>query len=834
MFLGVFLFLPEKMALAAEENAVSTAEASLAYIITVIANIITAFTNAIGQLLIVLIEMMVIPILQYNAFSESNVIGLGWALVRNVVNMFVVVILLVISVLTIVGDKRVNWQQNIPNLLVAVILVNFSRTICGFFIDISQVIMFTFVNALLDIAAGNFAGLLGLNNFGEYSMFSALLDSEENATGISASAQLGAAYLQFILYVSIAVIMFLLALAFIWRIVVLWILVIMSPLAFFLGGIKGIFGAAAGANSQWWGKFSAALTMGPLLTFFLWLSLAAASSGTIAKSEFFPLPETPSAATLQSFQSDQFLSVLLGLVLLVVGMQQAASAASSLGGMASWAINEKMGKNVVSGVARVAGLQAVGYTGARAAAEGGRRLAGGAIQAGAQLGKIPLVGGMAGRAVVDTVGAAQQRIEAFQKEGSKAAKERISRMTDDQKAANLKILAAGHTGAINVNAKDDIAAMQTDIATNAGLRKKNAEQLDPTLNRQLNINAMKHGDKKKDGYDDAQKDKLNKFKSEQAHLIEEALGAGSLAKHIDSEKFNPRDLSNTAVQDPKVLEALKKKVVRTLDNGNTVNAYDELMRGAYGTDLAKNAKQGRAPNIPDITQRKEAVRDTQGNVTDPARPYTAEEITNSITAEKLKPSTVPEAAFTGPNRDGLVRAIIDTNSVKQLSQASREAMADAIESMPPRSFTLSQRADVDRDMLDSGDDPVAFGMLPLSATTPASAAGLSNDTIIRVGQVVQKDPATARHFSGLISPATSNDITKAVVDQLRSGSGVADLAKQAREATGPELTKIREALNAINDAISAEITHGGYAPGSKDLKDTQKLQGSVRAAQRYL
>lgn len=829
LLLGACFFLPEHVALAAEGDTVSTGEAVLANILTVIANVITALTNAIGQLLLILIEMMVIPILQYNAFSESNVIGLGWALVRNVVNMFVVVILLVISVLTIVGDKRVNWQQNIPSLLVAVILVNFSRTICGFFIDISQVIMFTFVNALLDIAAGNFAGLLGLNNFGEYSTFSAIFDVEENAGGISASAQLGAAYLQFILYVAIAVIMFLLALAFLWRIVVLWILVIMSPLAFFLGGIKGIFGAAAGANSQWWGKFSAALTMGPLLTFFLWLSLAAASSGGIAKSEFFPLPETPSAATLQSFQTDQLTSVLLGLVLLVVGMQQAASAANSLGGMASWAINEKMGKNVVSGVARVAGLQAIGYTGARAAAEGGRKVAGGAIQVGAQLGKVPIVGGFAGRAVVDTVGAAQQRIEAFQKEGGKAAKERISRMTDDQKAANLKILAEGRTGALNISAKDDIAAMQTEIATNANLRKKNADILTPEQNRQLLKKALQYAEKKKDGYDDAQKDKLNKFKSEQAHILDDALGAGALAKHIDTEKFNPRDLSSAAAQDPKVLEALKKKVVRTLDSGDTVNAYDELMRGAYGADLRKNALQGRAPAIADITEMKEAVRDAQGAITEPARPYTAEELANAITADKLKPSAIPETAFTGPNRDSLVRAVIDKNSVKDLQESTREAMVTALDSMPPDAVSIEDRAKVDRAMLDAGDSPALIGLMPVNATT--MAATLTPQETIRVEQILKQDPAAARHFAPGIALGNWNDITKTIAREIQV-SDVNKLAQEAQKASDPEKQKIREALEAIRDSIDNEIVSGVYTPAQ--VAEMSKTRRSVTQAQRYV
>ena len=45
----------------------------------------------LGKLVLMLIQIIIIPVLNYNSFSSSPIIGLGWSLVRDVMNMFVIV-----------------------------------------------------------------------------------------------------------------------------------------------------------------------------------------------------------------------------------------------------------------------------------------------------------------------------------------------------------------------------------------------------------------------------------------------------------------------------------------------------------------------------------------------------------------------------------------------------------------------------------------------------------------------------------------------------------------------------------------------------------------------
>jgi hypothetical protein len=155
---------------------------------------------------------------------------------------------------------RANWRQQIPALFIAVAAMNFSRLLCGLLIDLSQVIMFTFVNAILDIGAGNFAQLLGLTNVGTLNFGDGSLGALGSAA-FSGGAALGAAVLQLALMLAIFAVLICLAIAFLWRIVILWVLVILSPIAFFFRFAPDVVDVGFGKGGDWWGKFTGALVM---------------------------------------------------------------------------------------------------------------------------------------------------------------------------------------------------------------------------------------------------------------------------------------------------------------------------------------------------------------------------------------------------------------------------------------------------------------------------------------------------------------------------------------------------------------------------------------------
>jgi len=238
-----------------------------------------------------LITDLVIRVAQYNNFVNAEPVRLGWPLVRDVCNMFFIVILLVIAFSTIIGYSEFHYKKNLPRLLLFAVLINFSRTLIGLMIDFSQVVMLTFVVGFKDAAFGNFAKAFQVPSLLSLSVGDTTYSAGGAGTGMinNAAAGVGAglpttsniiiALLFGIWIMTIAMTaLVILLIYFIARIVGLWVLLILSPLAFFVMGIPNKLGGAISGMGQYWKQLSAWLTGGPIVAFFLWLALAVLQS----------------------------------------------------------------------------------------------------------------------------------------------------------------------------------------------------------------------------------------------------------------------------------------------------------------------------------------------------------------------------------------------------------------------------------------------------------------------------------------------------------------------------------------------------------------------------
>lgn len=217
----------------------------------------------------------VIEIASYNNYINADAVGLGWVLVRDVTNMFFVIILMVIAFGTVLGVEQYEWKKMLVKFVFAAILVNFSRVICGVIIDAAQVFMMTFISGVAATAGGNLVNALSMENI---MAFSPNLDPEAlaDAANIVASCMLACVF-AFAAMVVIGAYMFVLLA----RVIALWILIILSPLAFVLGIIPKF----QSYSQQWWSEFTNNVISGPIIAFFLWLSFAVAGGGT-AHNEF--------------------------------------------------------------------------------------------------------------------------------------------------------------------------------------------------------------------------------------------------------------------------------------------------------------------------------------------------------------------------------------------------------------------------------------------------------------------------------------------------------------------------------------------------------------------
>lgn len=226
----------------------------------VVGGIIAVFIRAIAAILILLVGVLM-NVAAYSDFINAQAISKGWVVVRDVCNMFFVVILLVIAFATILGQEEYGAKKMLPKLIMAAVLINFSKMICGLMIDAASVVMLTFVNAFSAIGAGNILDVLGITDVTQ-------LDPKADVT----FGTIVSAYIFGLLYVIIATVVVASMLGMlVMRIVMIWILVVLSPLAFFLQAVPGKGQQYA---SQWWTKWSSNLIVGPVIAFFLWLSFA--------------------------------------------------------------------------------------------------------------------------------------------------------------------------------------------------------------------------------------------------------------------------------------------------------------------------------------------------------------------------------------------------------------------------------------------------------------------------------------------------------------------------------------------------------------------------------
>ncbi len=311
----------------------------------------------------------------YNYFVNAGVVVTGWTLVRDICNMFFIVVLLIIAFSTIIGYQEFHYKRYLPKLLLMAVLINFSRTLIGLLIDFSQVITLTFVNGFQNAAFGNFASAFQLTNLLNTSKDVSQAIATGNYQG--AASDLGSTMITMLYAISVLTIaattITILALYFIVRIIFLWILLILSPIAFLMTALPGkMQKAVAPASQDFWNKLSAWLTGGPIVAFFLWLALATVQKGTNDFATIVPdSPEaniTANAAFSEASTPTNMSLFIVSVAFMLIGVNTAVSvsqkAAPQLGGIAARIKSE-------GGPAGYVGRRAARVTG-RAARAGGR------------------------------------------------------------------------------------------------------------------------------------------------------------------------------------------------------------------------------------------------------------------------------------------------------------------------------------------------------------------------------------------------------------------------------------------------------------------------------
>ncbi len=300
-----------------------------------------------------------IEIAKYNNFIDAPPVVIGWLMVRDVANMFFVVILLIIAFATILGLEQYEWKKTLIKLVLAAIFINFSKLILQLVIDIAHVFTTTFLNAIVATAGGNLINMFKMDRILQMSAQDLNFVGPGANSGEEFRLDLFIAGIMAVGFaIMIAIIIGYYMLLMLIRMLVLWILIILSPIAF----IAQVLPATKGYADEFWKEFLHHVMVAPMAVFFLWLAFATLGSGNISgdinlqlsaasqagtgAAQTLNLPSNPSVSLSEAGTWENFASFLIALGFLYVGIDRIQKLGVQGGSLAGSALS--FGKKVAT------------------------------------------------------------------------------------------------------------------------------------------------------------------------------------------------------------------------------------------------------------------------------------------------------------------------------------------------------------------------------------------------------------------------------------------------------------------------------------------------------
>jgi len=212
-------------------------------------------------------------------FTAAGIVTIGWTIARDLANMFFVLILLAIAFATILRIETYGMKQILWKLIVAALLINFSLVIAGTIIDFSQILTNFFYEEVASQygISGQIAKILNTPKLSEMSPDADVGD--KLAAGTSGLIMMiFSIFFGILLTLAAALALLFGAFFLIIRMITLWILLILAPLAWFFWIIPG----TAHLFQQWWSTFLKWVFFAPIYMFFVYLAVKAGDAGSFS------------------------------------------------------------------------------------------------------------------------------------------------------------------------------------------------------------------------------------------------------------------------------------------------------------------------------------------------------------------------------------------------------------------------------------------------------------------------------------------------------------------------------------------------------------------------
>ncbi len=336
----------------------------------------------------------------FRDLATGGAVTAGWGFARDIVNLFLIFILLFIAIAIILQVSRFGSKELLITLIIVAFLVNFSLVITRLVIDASNVLAVEFYKAFptktgTDGKTTTTISLAFRNAFNLQTVVDSNLQNFANAPGGSGNATTDAknAYLTLFLTYTLgslvcfiaAFIFIIIAILFFIRMVVLLILMVLAPLAF----AAHVLPSTKSHSSKWWDSLFSQAFFAPAALFMLWLSAKMAGSGFIQDTLNVGnkgLSNMLVSAAAKGLDWDNIAKFSLQFVIIAIMLLASLVIAKQMGAA---------GANSVINAGTKAARKVQGYAGRATArtviARPARALA--ESELGKKIGRIPLIGG---------------------------------------------------------------------------------------------------------------------------------------------------------------------------------------------------------------------------------------------------------------------------------------------------------------------------------------------------------------------------------------------------------------------------------------------------------
>ena len=247
----------------------------------------------LGGQIIQLESKLIAWVVDISQFTTLGVVQQGWKICRDFANLFFIGILIYIAFSLILKLQKGDPKKLLFKVIAMAIIINFSLMIGGIIIDFSQVLFKYFIFAGLQEKNGfsfseNLANSLRLQTF--WSSDSDSFKDAQVGADSSSSTDLLQVFIKLIFVIIFSFLVVIIFGALVFTLFIrnfwLWILLILSPLAWFLGMVP--VDMLKKYTSQWWSNFLKWCFMAPIMGFFVFLAtnllLNSNSSSSISRS----------------------------------------------------------------------------------------------------------------------------------------------------------------------------------------------------------------------------------------------------------------------------------------------------------------------------------------------------------------------------------------------------------------------------------------------------------------------------------------------------------------------------------------------------------------------